>query len=82
LLTVTRKNVAFTDVLKGSALGAKTATIFSRELLSIKDADSMDGEEKKIALQLAWDKFLSSNFVALRSALVEFSSRGALPKLP
>lgn len=53
-------------------MGAKTATIFSSELLSIKNADAMDSDEKKIALQVAWDKFLSGNLVALRSALADF----------
>jgi hypothetical protein len=50
-------------------MGAKTATIFSKELLSAKAAQSMEGDEKKDVLLSAWQTFLSTDFLAVKAAL-------------
>ncbi len=50
-------------------MGAKTATIFSKELLSAKAAESMDVDEKRAALQVTWDQFLANEFTAITTAL-------------
>jgi hypothetical protein len=60
----------FTGLVK--PMGAKTATIFSKELLSAKAAEAMDGEEKRDVLRKAWDEFLASDFIAIRSSLAKF----------
>jgi hypothetical protein len=53
-------------------MGAKTAAIFGRELLSAKAAESMDNEEKQKALRKSWDDFLAGDFVAVKAALACF----------
>jgi hypothetical protein len=58
-------------------MGAKTATIFSKELLSAKAADSMDSDEKRDALKKAWGEFLTSDFVAITSALALLSGKSS-----
>jgi hypothetical protein len=50
-------------------MGAKTATIFSRELLSARAAESMDADEKRDTLQKAWNEFLTGDLIAIKSAL-------------
>lgn len=50
-------------------MGAKTATIFSKELLSAKAAESMDTDERRVALQKNWHQFLSGEFPAIKAAL-------------
>lgn len=55
-------------------MGAKTATIFIKDLLSARAAESMDGDEKRNALKKAWDNFLSDDLEAIKGALAELSN--------
>jgi hypothetical protein len=50
-------------------MGAQTATIFSKELLSARAAESMDSDEKRDTLRKAWDEFLVGDFIAVKAAL-------------
>jgi hypothetical protein len=50
-------------------MGAKVATIFSKDLLSANAAASMENGEKQEALKKAWTEFLSKDLSSIKAEL-------------
>jgi hypothetical protein len=59
----------FVNLVKG--MGAKYATVFTRDLLSAKAAENMEIEEKKAAIENSWKEFLSKDLPSLKTELAK-----------
>jgi hypothetical protein len=48
-------------------MGSKYATVFTRDLLSAKEAEAMEPEEKQTTVERAWNEFLSRDLPAIKT---------------
>jgi hypothetical protein len=56
-------------------MGAKYATVFTRDLLSGKAAETMNGDERVTTLRNAWRQFLDKDLPPLKAELAKIRSR-------
>ena len=53
-------------------MGAKYTTVFIRDLLSAKEAEGMEPEEKTSSIETAWNNFLVRDLPVIKSELQQF----------
>jgi hypothetical protein len=66
------KESVFVGLVK--PMGTRHSTIYVRDLLSARAAESMDQEERRDALEVAWQTFVSDSLPALSSAIAKIAS--------
>jgi hypothetical protein len=66
---VARPNV-FVNLVK--PMGTKYTTVFTRDLLSAKEAEGMEPEEKHSSLERAWNEFVARDLPAIKAELQRF----------